>query len=68
MRINEHYVVDTLEGTRHPVGTEVIVVVVNRSQTDKKPILCRASGGRTEYWYSADELKTIKEWKNANRC
>lgn len=67
MRINEHYVVDTTEGTRHPKGTEVIVIFVNNSNTDARPVLARAKEGRTEYWYAEDELKTIREWMYENR-
>lgn len=67
MRINEHYIVDTEKGTRHPKGTEVIVVFINKSDTDSKPILVRAYQGKTEYWYSADELKSFKEWAYENR-
>ncbi len=67
MKINEHCVVDTIKGTRHPKGTEVTVVYVNRSSTDDKPILARAREGRTEYWYSEDELIPLKEWLYENR-
>lgn len=56
MRKGEHYIVISQHGSRHPVGTEVVVIHVNQSETDSKPILARAKEGRTEYWYAEDEL------------
>ena len=56
MRKGEHYIVISQQGSRHPVGTEVVVIHVNPSETDSKPILARAREGRTEYWYAEDEL------------
>lgn len=67
MKINEHYIVDTDEGNRHPRGTEVTVILINHSMTDDRPIRARASEGQTEYWYSAGELKTLNEWLYENR-
>lgn len=56
MRKGEHYIVISHHGTRHPVGTEVEVIHINQSQMDSRPILARAVGGQTEYWYAEDEL------------
>lgn len=56
IRKGEHFIVISNEGQRHPVGTEVVVIHVNQSNTDAKPILARAREGRTEYWYAAEEL------------
>ena len=56
MKKGEHYIVISQHGSRHPVGTEVVVIHVNPSETDSKPILARAKEGRTEYWYAEDEL------------
>ena len=56
IRRDEHFIVTTNEGQRHPVGTEVVVIHINPSATDSKPILARAREGRTEYWYAAEEL------------
>ena len=56
IRNGEHFIVTTNEGQRHPVGTEVVVIHINQSATDSRPILARAREGRTEYWYAADEL------------
>lgn len=59
MRIGERYIVNTLVGTRHPKGTEVEVMWINKHKDDPTPILCRARGGKTEYWYRKTEL--VKE-------
>ncbi len=56
MKKGEHYIVTSEKGSRHPVGTEVVVMHINQSLTDDKPILARAREGRTEYWYAEDEL------------
>lgn len=56
MKKGEQYIVISQQGSRHPVGTEVVVIHVNPSETDSKPILARAKEGRTEYWYAEDEL------------
>lgn len=59
MNKGEHYIVTSEAGSRHPVGTEVVVIHINNSNTNIRPILARAREGRTEYWYSPDEL--VKE-------
>lgn len=56
MKKGEHYIVTSEAGSRHPVGTEVVIVHINQSLTDSKPILARAREGRTEYGYAEDEL------------
>jgi hypothetical protein len=56
MKKGEHYIVTSEAGSRHPVGTEVVIVHINQSLTDSKPILARSREGRTEYWYAEDEL------------
>lgn len=56
MRKGERFIVISNHGTRHPVGTEVEVIHINQSQTDSRPILARAVGGQTEYWYAVSDL------------
>lgn len=56
MKKGEHYIVISNLGTRHPVGTEVVIMHINPSPTDTMPILARAREGRTEYWYAEEEL------------
>ena len=56
MKKGEHYIVTSNEGSRHPIGTEVVIIYINNSNTDSRPILARAREGHTEYWYAADEL------------
>ena len=56
IRKGEHFIVTSNEGQRHPVGTEVVVIHINQSATDARPILARAREGRTEYWYAVGEL------------
>lgn len=68
MRKGEHYIVTSEEGSRHPVGTEVVVIHVNPSETDSKPILARAREGRTEYWYEESALMRVDEWVHENKC
>lgn len=67
MRKGEHYVVTDPRGTKHPVGTEVVIIHINPSVTDSMPILARAREGRTEYWYSETELMRVDAWKYENR-
>lgn len=56
IRKGDHFIVISNEGQRHPVGTEVVVIHINPSEMDNKPILARAREGRTEYWYAAEDL------------
>lgn len=67
MRKGEHFIVISHHGTRHPVGTEVEVIHINQSQRDSRPILARAVGGQTEYWYAFSDLQSVEEWKYENR-
>ena len=67
MRKGEHYIVSSDEGCRHPIGTEVVIVHINPSESDSKPILARAKDGRTEYWYEPDALMSVNEWMYENR-
>ena len=72
MKKGEHYIVSSNEGCRHPVGTEVVIVHINPSESDSKPILAkpilaRAKDGRTEYWYEPDALMSVNEWMYENR-
>ena len=67
MRKGEHYIVSSNEVCRHPVGTEVVIVHINPSESDSKPILARAKDGRTEYWYEPDALMSVNEWMYENR-
>lgn len=61
MRKGEHFIVITHRGSRHPVGTEVVVTVMTDPARNERPYYCKAVQGNTEYWYSEDEL--TKEWK-----
>ena len=56
MRKGEHYIVVDPRGTKHPIGTEVEIIHINPSSSDKTPVLARAVGGRTEYWYETGSL------------
>lgn len=67
MKKGEHYIVTSEAGSRHPVGTEVVIVHINQSETDSKPILARAKDGRTEYWYEPDALMNVDQWMYENR-
>lgn len=67
MKKGEHYIVTSEAGSRHPVGTEVVIVHINQSLTDSKPILARAREGRTEYWYEPSSLMKVDEWLNENK-
>lgn len=67
MKKGEHYIVISEAGSRHPVGTEVVIVHINQSLTDSKPILAKAREGRTEYWYSVSDLMKVDEWLNENK-
>lgn len=67
MKKGEHYIVTSNEGSRHPIGTEVVVIHINNSNTDSRPILARAREGRTEYWYEASSLMGVDEWVHENK-
>lgn len=56
MRKGEHYIVTTNHGTRHPVGTEVVVLEITSKEVNPYPYYCRAVQGQTCYWYHEDEL------------
>ncbi len=67
MRKGEHYIVTSEEGSRHPVGTEVVVIdMVNLNLTDK-PYYCKAVQGNTCYWYGKSGLQKVEEWQYENK-
>lgn len=67
MRKGEHYIVTSEEGSRHPVGTEVVVIdMVNPNLTDK-PYYCKAVQGNTCYWYGKSGLQKVEEWQYENK-
>lgn len=56
MRKGEHYIVNTWHRSRHPVGSEVVVVDMVNPKYNEYPYYCRAVQGQTAYWYREDEL------------
>ena len=56
MRKGEHYIVISHHGSRHPVGTEVVIVDMVRAENNDKPYYCRAVQGSTCYWYEPEAL------------
>ena len=67
MKKGEHYIVISEAGSRHPVGTEVVVIHVNPSETDSKPYYCKAAQGKTCYWYGKSDLQKVEEWQYENK-